>query len=182
MQWVNFWNSQQNGHPLCAALLLLLGWEAGTWTWGCPGTDRTRKERNNQPLGPKWPKWLWCLDIFSSELNHHHQLGFPITDKSSSSSSSSMIIHDHLVQQTPMNRPLYLVEKDQFFWTQAPGGTGQGVIIIITIHIRWNNMMTIKKNVNEDRPLSPCETKWWWSKRVNDNCHRHHHKDSIWIM
>ena len=48
-----------------------------------------------------------------------------------------MIIHDHLVQQTTMNRPLYLVEKDQFFWTQAPGGTGQGVIIIIiTIHIR----------------------------------------------
>ena len=48
-----------------------------------------------------------------------------------------MIIHDHLVQQTLMNRSLYLVEKGQFFWTQAPRGTGQGVIIIIiTIHIR----------------------------------------------
>ena len=50
-----------------------------------------------------------------------------------------MIIHDHLVQRTLMNRSLYLVEKGQFFWSQAPRDTEQGVIIIIitiTIHIR----------------------------------------------
>ena len=125
MQWINFWNSQPDGHPLFGkALPQFLGSKAWAWPWGCSGTNGTGKERNNQALIPKWSGR--GLDLFSSKLNHHHH---PWSSMIILFSKSSWTDHSHWLR------------KARFFGRKHRGALNrvlhhhQYIIIVIIIHI-----------------------------------------------